>query len=254
MTRGYSPQRRLAARSPGTAAAIGALIRYETRRAGWPALAAAPAVIAAGVLITLILAGKGSDPQVFAQFWLREILPLPFGLAIAALPAAETCLETQLSVPTPITWTLGRRAGLCLLWSVLAAAAAAAGAYGAGLWHPAHGVLAGQLTWLAPALALAAIGAAVFAASGSVTGASAVVACVWLVQDLTVQWFAGHAWTRTFYLFVDDRPGAMSGWWWPNRLTLLAVGVLLTGFAGVLLTTRLDQVFAARLRHQGGDA
>jgi hypothetical protein len=231
----------------------GALLRHELRRAGWPALTAAPATLAAGTVIALILVAKGSHADVFVWFWLRELLPLAFGLAVTAVPAAETSLELQLSLPTPLPRTLGRRTGLSLLCSALAAVALSGAARLGGVWHPAHGVLAGELTWLSPALALGGLGAAVFALTGSVTGAGAGVAGIWLVQDLTMQWYSPHAWTRTLYLFADDAPGALAAWWWPNRLTLLAVGALLVGVAATTLTIRKERVFAARLRHQGGD-
>src|SRR5205085_10756482 len=130
-----------------------------------------------------------------------------FGLAIVAVPAAETCLETQLSLPTPVVRTLGLRAGLCGLCSAAAALGLALAAGAAGMWHPAHGLLTGQLTWVSPAVALVGAGAAVFALSGSTTGAGAAVAGLWLVQDLTRLWFLDRAWARPFYLFTDDDPG-----------------------------------------------
>jgi hypothetical protein len=227
-----------------------ALLGHETRRSGWPALTAAPAVLALGTVIALILRAKGSDAEVFVRFWLREMLPLAFGLAVAAVPAAETCLEVQLSLPTPLPRTLALRSGLSLVWSALAAVTLAVAADLADLWHPVHGVVAGELTWLSPAFALGGLGAAAFAITGSVTGAAAAVAAVWLVQDLTVQWYDR---ARALYLFVDDAPGPLASWWWPNRLTLLAVGALLVGAAAAILTIREERVFAARLRHQGGD-
>lgn len=229
------------------------LLRYETRRAGWPALTAAPAMLTAGTVIALALAAKGDDPAEFVRFWLREMLPLGFGLAIAAVPAAETTLELQLSLPTPLPWTLGRRAGLSVLFSVFAAAALTVAARSSGVWHPVHGVVAGDLTWLSPALALGGLGAAVFALTGSVTGAGTAVAGIWLVEDLTVQWFGDHTWTRPLYLFVDDASGPLAAAWWPNRLTLLILGALLIGVAATSLTLNTERVFAARLRDQGGD-
>ncbi|WP_157437009.1 hypothetical protein [Actinoplanes subtropicus] len=233
--------------------ASGALAGQEIRRAGWPALAAVPAVLAVGTGVSLLLAVKGSDAGVFLRFWLREVVPLAFGLAVPAVPAAETSLELQLSLPTPVPVTLARRAGLAVLSAALATAALTVVAYAGGLWHPAHGVLAGQLSWLSPALALGGLGAAVFALTASVTGAAAAVAGGWLVSDLTVQWFAGHGWTRVLYPFVDDAPGSLAGWWWPNRLTLLGLGAMLAGLAGTILTVQRQRVLTARLSRQGSD-
>ncbi|WP_410812887.1 hypothetical protein [Micromonospora sp. 067-2] len=228
------------------------LLLHETRRAGWPALTAVPVVLAAGTGIALILVARGNDTDVFVQFWLREMLPLAFGLAVAAVPAAETCLEVQLSLPTPLPLTLARRAGLSLSSSALAAVALAVAAQLGGLWHPVHGAVAGELTWVSPAIALGGLGAAVFALTGSVSGAGATVAGVWLLQDLTVQWY-DRRWSRPLYLFVDDGTGPLAGWWWLNRLTLIAVGALLVGAAALMLTVRRERVFAARLLNLGGD-
>lgn len=232
----------------------GALLRHETRRAGWPALSAVPAVVAGGALIALVLAGKGGESAVFVRFWLREVLPLAFGLAIVAIPSAERCLEVQLSLPTPVVWTLARRAGLCMLWSVVGAAGLAVAAGLTGGWDPAYGLLSGQLTWLSPATALIGVGAAAFALSGSTSGAGAVVAGLWLVQDLSGQWFLSRTWSALLYLFVDDDRSVPAVWWWANRLTLLAVGLLLTGLAMAALTAGRERVFAARLRDQGDDS
>ncbi len=231
-----------------------ALARHETRRAGWPALAAVPAVLAAGVLLALVLEGKGHDPAAFAGFWLREFIPLAFGLAVVAVPAAERCLEVQLSLPTPVVRTLGRRVGWCALWSAASTVGVALAAGLSGTWSPAYGLLSGQLTWLSPTIALIGVGAAVFAVSGTVNGAGATVAGLWLVQDLSGQWFTSHQWTRLLYLFAADDHSVPAAWWWANRLTLLAAGMLLVAFAAVMLSARQEQVLAGRLRHQGEDS
>jgi hypothetical protein len=183
-------------------------------------------------------------------FWLRQVLPLAFGLSIAGLPGAERCLELQLSLPTPITRTLARRAGLCGLLSALWVLCLTVVAGAAGVWQPSHGLLAGQLTWLSPTVALAGVCAAVFVSSGSTTGAAAAVAGLWLFEDLTIQWFTNRTWLRPWYLFVDDAPGALRGWWWADRLALLAVGALLLALAPIGLHLQRERVIVTRLRNQ----
>lgn len=227
-----------------------ALARYETRRAGWAALAATPVVTAGGALLALALAGKGGDPGVVVGFWLREVLPLAFGLGVAAVPGAERALEVQLSMPVPVAWTLGRRVALAALTGAAVAGTGAVAAALAGAWRPAHGLAAGQLTWLAPGLALAGVGVVAFAVSGSVAGAAAAVSGLWLVEELTGQWFAPHGWARPFYLFLDDRAGLPGGWWWGNRLGLVAVAAALAGVAVVVVRRWPERVFAAWLRGQ----
>lgn len=222
---------------------------HEARRAGRPARTAVPAVVVAGALITMLLTAKGSGSHAFVQFWLREVLPLAFGLAVAAVPGAERCTELQLSLPRRYARTLGRRAGLCVVFSGCAALLFSTLAQASGQWQPAHGALAGQLTWMSPTLALAGAAAIVFAVSGSTAGAAAAVAGVWLVEDLTVQWFTAHTWARPIYLFLDDTAGIPAHWWWTNRLGLLAVGVLLITAAAIVINAQQERIFAARLRN-----
>jgi hypothetical protein len=223
--------------------------RYEARRAGWPAQTAIPAVLIGGVLITMLLTAKGSSAHAFVQFWLREVLPLAFGLAVAAVPGAERCTELQLSLPRCYAGTLGRRAGLCVVFSGCGALLFTTLAQVSGQWRPARGALAGQLTWMSPTLALAGVAAIVFAVSGSTAGAAAAVAGVWLVEDLTVQWFTAHNWARPIYLFLDDTADIPARWWWTNRLDLLAVAVLLVTAAAIVINAQQERIFAARLRN-----
>lgn len=231
-----------------------ALVRYETRRVGWPALSSAPAVLAAGAFIAGVLAGKGNDPDGFIGFWLSEVVPLAFGLAVAGLPAAERCLEVQLSLPTSIARTLSRRIILCGLWSALTVLCLAMAAGAVDAWRPAHGLLVGQLTWLSPALTLAGIAAAAFVCCASATGAAAVVAGLWLFEDLTRQWFIAAAWARPLYLFVDDTADVPAAWWWANRIVLATLGVLLLVLAAIGLHLRREQLFAARIGNQSEDS
>ncbi len=231
-----------------------ALVRYETRRVGWAALSSAPAVLAAGALIAGVLTGKGNDAGGFIGFWLSEMVPLAFGVAVAGLPAAERCLEVQLSLPTSIARTLARRTVLCGLWSGLTVLCLAMAAGAVGVWRPAHGILVGQLTWLSPALALAGIAATAFVGCASATGAAAVVAGLWLFEDLTKQWFIAAAWARPLYLFVDDTADVPAAWWWANRLVLAVLGGLLLALAAIGLRLRREQLFATRMGNRSEDS
>jgi hypothetical protein len=229
---------------------VTALMGYEARRAGWPAQSAVPVVVGVGMVVTVLLVAKGNSGTVaFEQFWLREMVPLAFGVAVAAVPGAERCTELQLSVPHRYTATLAHRAVLCTVASSCCAVLFALLIRADNLVQAVHGALAGQLMWISPAVALIGVAAIAFAVSGNTAAGAAAVAGVWLVQELTVQWFTDHTWSRPLYLFLDDTADVPDRWWWTNRLGLLVVGFVLIAAAGAVINHQQERIFAARLRN-----
>ena len=100
----------------------------------------------------------------------------------------------------------------------------------AGGWPPGHGILAGQLIWLAPALWLAALGLLAAATLRAPAPAAGLVAVVWIVEELYV---GDQRWARPLYLFATTRT---DGAGWPaNRITLLATAAALISTAWLLL-------------------
>ncbi|MBL7258610.1 hypothetical protein [Paractinoplanes lichenicola] len=214
------------------------LWRYEIRRAGWTAVLGPPIAVAVGVLAAVANPVPSDTNTARVLIGALEMaLPLTAGVACASLVGRDPAVEIQLAVPTPYRETLLRRTVVTLGWAALVAALTAAVLIATGWWArwpDNHGVIAGQLTWAAPTLALGGLGLAAAAVSRSPGAAGALVTTVWAIQ----QFFAGlaqqHLPGRMLYLFATTR-GADPADWTANRLTLIAVAVALVALALVVL-------------------
>ncbi|WP_432976899.1 hypothetical protein [Dactylosporangium sp. CA-233914] len=214
------------------------LWRYEARRAGWAALLGPPIAVALGVAAALAnpLPGDTNTARILLG-GLEMAVPLAAGVACASLVGRDPATEIQLTAPTPYRVTLLRRMAVTLGWTAAVAVLTAAVLIATGWWSrwPAnHGVLAGQLTWAAPAVGLSGLGFAAGAVFRSPAAAGALVTTLWAIQ----QFFAGlaqeHLPGRLLYLFATTR-GTVPGDWTANRLALLAAGIAFTGLALVVL-------------------
>jgi len=214
------------------------LWRYEVRRAGWAALLGPPVAVALGTGLTM--ASPLPDDTTTARILLGVLemgVPLAAGVGCASLVGRDPATEVQLTVPTPYRFTLLRRLVVTLGWAAIVAALTAVVLIATGWWErwPAnHGSLAGQLTWLAPTLGLGAVGFAAGALFRGPAAAGAVVASLWMFQQLFADLAQRHYPGRLLYLFATTR-GAVPGDWTANRLTLVGVGVGLILVALVVL-------------------
>ncbi|MBM2614667.1 hypothetical protein JIG36_03745 [Actinoplanes sp. LDG1-06] len=214
------------------------LWRYEVRRAGWTAVLGPPLAVALGVAAAVAspVAGDATTARILLGA-LEMAVPLTAGVACASLIGRDPAVEIQLAVPTPYRETLLRRTVVTLGWAALVAAVTAGALIATGWWArwpDNHGPLTGQLTWVAPTLALGGLGLAAAALTRSPAAAGALVTTVWAVQ----QFFAGaaqqHLPGRLLYLFATTR-GADPEAWTANRLTLLATAAALLTLAVVVL-------------------
>jgi hypothetical protein len=148
---------------------------YEARRCGWVPLAL-PVVVAAllGVLVF--------QSSFWAQWLLDAGFALAVGLCVAAVAAGERMTELQLTVPTALPHTMGRRFVL-LLAPALTGAVLVVVSVAGELHRPA--VLFLQMVAFVALLAATAAGAAVVLRS--LAGASTLVIVVWLVKLLMVE-------------------------------------------------------------------
>ncbi len=214
------------------------LWRYEVRRAGWTALLGPPLAVALGT--SLALADPASSDVDTARVLLGALemaLPLAAGVGCASLVGSDPATEVQLTVPTPYRFTLLRRLVVTLGWAAVIAASTAAVLIATGWWHrwPAnHGAFAGQLTWLAPTLGLGAVGFAAGAVFRGPAGAGAVVASLWMFQQIFAGLAQEHYPARLLYLFATTR-GAVPGDWAANRLALVGMAAALIALALVVL-------------------
>jgi hypothetical protein len=210
------------------------------RRAGWAALLGPPVAVALGVALAATSPADDTTTARILFCVLEMAVPLAAGVGCASLVGRDPAVEIQLTVPTPYRATLLRRLVVTLAWTMVVAALTAVVLIATGWWHrwPAnHGDLTGQLTWLAPTVALGAAGFLASAIFRGPAAAGAVVTSLWTVQQLfaglTQQHYAG----RLLYLFATTR-GTLPGDWAANRLTLLGTGAGFVALALVVLAGR----------------
>jgi hypothetical protein len=208
------------------------------RRAGWAALLGPPVVVA--ISVGAVLADPPSDDANTARILLGVLemgVSLAVGVGCASLVGRDPAAELQLTVPTPYRRTLLRRLVVTLGCGAAVAAATAAVMIATGWWErwPAnHGTFAGQLTWLAPMLALGGLGLAAGAVFRGPAAAGAVVTSLWTLQQVFADLAQDSHPARLLYLFATTR-GAVPGDWTANRLTLLGAAAVLVALALVLL-------------------
>ena len=228
-----------------------AVVRHELRLLGGVALATPllALLLFGGMALLMDTLGAG-DAQV-ARMLVASVemgLPLAAGILAANVAADDPAVDLQLSLEVPYRRTLARRLVLVLATAALPAATLTAvlratGVW--GLWAP-DGFLASPLVWLSPLLWFVSAGALLALASRGRSAAWAVLAGVWIFQNLFRDWFRSGGWSEQAFLFatVYD-PGAAS---WPsNRLVLILVSLLL-GAAAWALVSITD------LASEGGDA
>jgi hypothetical protein len=216
------------------------LWRHEVRRAGWTALLTPPLAVAVPVLIAFVDAGANASDQEIAQnlFVALEMgVPLAAGIGAASLVGRDPAAELLLTTPAGYRAILLRRLGVTVGWAMLLAVLVAGTMVVTGWWArwPAnHGLLAGQLVWLAPTLGLAALGFLAGAAFRGPAAAGGLVAICWLVQQLFAETVQEQGWARLLYLFATTR-GAVPADWTANRITLIAAAVVFCALAWPLL-------------------
>jgi hypothetical protein len=198
--------------------------------------------VAAGLVIALAVvdartgaADVGTSRTLFAA--LEMAVPLAAGVGAASLVGQDRAVELHLSLPTAYRGTLLRRLGISFGCAAVVAGLVAGALMITGWWDrwPAnHGAVAGQLTWLAPAMWLAGLGflaGAVFRSPGTAGG---LVGTYWIIQQVLAGDVQDHRWSRPLFLFATTR-GADPGDWTANRYTLTASAIALTVLGWLLL-------------------
>lgn len=220
-----------------TSAAHFIWIRYELRRVG-SALAIPLVVMVAFAGFGVLMRFNGVTP---ARSMRAVVAGLEIGVATAvgmttaSFIARDPLLELQLSLPTPYRKTLSRRLGLLLLWSALIGIVATVVARVAG--HPLSPVsfIESQLVWFSPLIWFMGAGALLTLVLRSNAGGSAVIAGIWIGENLIGKHFADHAWSQPIFLFATSYlPGA--SFWLDNRLELAAMGLVMCGLVFLWLS------------------
>jgi hypothetical protein len=223
------------------------LWRHEIRRAGWTALLTPPLAAGAFVLAAALDAGNTTDLSTARTLFaaLEMGAPLAAGIGAASLIGRDPTAELLLTMPTGYRSVLLRRLAATVGWTALVALLLAGTLLATGWWArwPAHhGAVPGQLTWLAPTLALAGLGLLAGAALRGPAAAGGLVAVFWIIQQIFAGPVQEQTWSRLLYLFATTR-GAAPGEWTANRLTLIGAAAVLCAAAWLLLgrTERLLQ-------------
>ncbi|WP_030442343.1 hypothetical protein [Actinoplanes subtropicus] len=211
----------------------GSLLRYEVRRAGRPVLLAPPLAAAAVGTVALLGVRSGDDQRAAYAFFcvLEMAIPLAVGIGTGSLVGRDPALELQLTLPTRYRTTLLRRTAVAVGMGALVASVVSELLVATGWWQRwprATGGWPGQLTWLAPTLALAAVGLLAAALLRAPAAAAAVVAGLWLFEQVAPDWVPSP-----LLLFATTRP--FTGDWTVNRIVLLASAAVLLAAAWPLL-------------------
>ncbi|WP_067170079.1 hypothetical protein [Microtetraspora niveoalba] len=213
---------------------------HELRRAGPAALAGAPALVLLMTLLAILGARLGSRESTTAFMLagaLEMVIPLITGMAAASSLGRDQAVELQLTLPVGYRSTVLRRLAATTGWTGLCAAAGSTVLTLGGWWEllpvTPHGP-AVQLTWLAPALWLAALGLLASAAFSSAVAATTTVALVWVVEQVVAGPLQGSLPSRLLYLFATTR-GTVPDDWTANRVVLLCTAAVLVAAAWPLL-------------------
>ncbi len=188
-----------------------------------------------GVVVALVAAGGGAPRQQVGRLLLAALevlLPLAVAMTAVSIVARDGCRELQLSLPTRYPGTLARRLGVLALAGTLGALVFSA-ALGLTGWWTGPRSPAAPLVWLAPTLGLAGLAVLVGVLGRGPALATTVVAGIWLGELLFADWFGTETRARPFFLFTTVWFGVED--WWPNRLTLTALGLVAVGAVAALL-------------------
>lgn len=207
------------------------LWRHEVRRIGWAALVTPPAVAALVALLGVLQAFGSADDAYTARTFhgvLAQGIPLALGIVAGSLIGRDPATELQLSVVREYRGTLLRRLILAAGWAGVIAVITTIAVVASGWWYrlpSAPDPVLGQLTWLAPALALGGLGFLIAALSRTAALAAGLVSGVWLVELMIGSTLRGSSWLELLDLFA--RRGTDTAAWMANRGVLLAIGAAL---------------------------
>ncbi|MCC5581322.1 hypothetical protein IMZ11_37530 [Microtetraspora sp. AC03309] len=213
---------------------------HELRRAGPATLVGPPALVLLMAVLAIFGARLGSRESNTAFMLLASLemaIPLMTGMAAASSLGRDHAVELQLTMPVGYRSTLLRRLAVTVGWTGLCALAGSALLAVGGWWELVPGAprgLAVQLTWLAPALWLAALGLLASAAFGGTVAATTTVAFVWVAEQVFAGPLQASLPSRLLYLFATTR-GTVPDDWTANRIVLLCTAIPLVAAAWLLL-------------------
>lgn len=212
--------------------------RHELRLLGGASLATPVLVLLLFGGMAALMAFLGAEDAQVARMLVSPLemgLPLAAGILAAGIAADDPARDLQLALKVPYRRTLARRLVLLVLWTALPALLWTTALHLAGIWElwvPGT-FLAAQLVWLSPLSWFVAAGALLALALGGRSGAGAVLAGVWVVENLFRDWFRSGGWPQQEFLFATIyAPGA--DFWLSNRVVLILTALLMGAVVWVL--------------------
>ncbi|HEX3722238.1 MAG TPA: hypothetical protein VHV31_05575, partial [Nitrolancea sp.] len=157
------------------------------------------------------------------------------GLITSMLLSSDSLLELQLSLATPYRTTFARRLSLMLVWSALAAIVTTIIVRLIGHQLAPVSLVSEQLVWLAPLIWFTGAGALLALLLRSRAGSGALIAGIWITENLLNKAFSARSGLRPFFLFATSYKAGDS-FWLSNRLELIVTGLVLNVLVFLWLT------------------
>lgn len=202
-----------------------ALLRYELRILGRSVLLTPLLIVAVFDLLALLTAFAGGHGGIVARVLTAALeigMSLGAGIAAANLVAAEPAAELHLALPRGYRATALRRLAIAVVWTCAVAALMAGILAATGGWLTDEPFLRSQLTWAAPILWMAGLGALLALVIRSRAGSVGVVTGVWLAEFIAHGLFRTNPWLRPVELFATSF-AIGAPWWLGNRLELIGM-------------------------------
>jgi hypothetical protein len=215
-----------------------AWIRYELRQVGVVALLTPILIIVSFSFFGVLMRFNGVSPDRSTRAVVASLeigVATAAGLIAATLISSDPLLELQLSLATRYRTTFARRLSLMLVWASLIGIVTAIIVRLIGHELAPVSLVTQQLVWLAPLVWFTGAGAFLTLLLRSRAGSSAVIAGIWIGENLLGKVFGSDVWLRPFFLFATSyKPGR--SFWLSNRLELVAAGCLLNALVFLWLT------------------
>jgi hypothetical protein len=212
---------------------------YELRIWGWQVIAPPLIILVGGALgaiaiVTLTAHGTHATVSTFLTALCEMFLPLAAGIICAMALLQDAALELQLALPVSFAITTMRRWGLLVSWMAVCAWIGTCIMFIFGLWHvptqiqewPVLGrFLAAHLIWFAPLMWFGAIGLVLALLLRNPVTSATLLGGIWIVETFATNFFTTTG-LHPLFLFPTTFAPAID-FWLPNRLELIATGVVL---------------------------
>lgn len=217
---------------------MSSLVRHELKLLGRVNLATPTLALLLFGGMAFLMSLLGTDGAPVARMLVAALelgLPLAAGILAANITVGDPAMDLQLALKVPYRRTLTRRLVVLLLGTALPAFLWTSALHLTGLWKlwVPEPFLVGQLVWLSPLLWFVTAGALLALSLGGCSGAWAILAGLWTVENLFRDQFRGGGWFQQEFLFATTyAPGA--DFWLSNRLVLILTALIMGAVVWIL--------------------